>query len=101
MIYDLSDNPITSFRFALVSAGVATLSVKIDCKTDYRLTCDVTANITVEGRKSGDVSWVNLESSFIDLSPYNGTRQTFEIRLTGASVLARTRVQPILRVQKP
>lgn len=101
MITDLDNNPITVFNFAMASAGVLTMSVKIDCKTDYRLTCSVTANIVVEGRKSGDVSWTNLESSFIDLSAYDGTRQTFEIRLTGASVSVRTRVKPQLRVAKP
>lgn len=100
MILDTNDNPITKFAYAQQKATAKTLQIKVDCKTGYRLFCDPTANLTVEGKLSSDVSYTNLESSFIDLSPYNGIRKTFDIRITTDNV-SRVKMRVPIRVEKP
>lgn len=99
MIYDSENNPINRFAYAQAKSTAKTMQILVDCKDGYRLFCDVTANVTVEGKLSTDVSYTNLESSFIDLSPYDGFRKTFDIRVTTANV-GRVRVDAKLRVEK-
>lgn len=107
MITDASNNPLGSagtsggsgYRFAQAKSAAVTLPMKVDCKTGYKLYCDVTANVTIEGRFTGDVSWTNLESSYLDLSPFNGIRKAIEIRSTTANV-GRVTVKAPLRVGK-
>lgn len=71
--------------------GVQTLTIRVECRTGFFLRCETVANIAVDARKVGDVPWINLETTPVDLSPYNATRQNFEIRLTAASVVVITR----------
>lgn len=100
MIFDTADNPISSFSMSIESAAVQTLTLRIECRTSYFLSCETVADLAVEGRKAGDVTWINLETTPIDLSAYNGTRQNFEIRLTAASVAAIQRRDFSIRVSR-
>lgn len=86
-----AENPVGSFTFSMEAGGTATLTVQIDCRTDYQLRSDGVSFLTVEARKVGDVSWVNIETGEIDLSAFDATRQAFEIRLTAAAVSEVTR----------
>jgi hypothetical protein len=99
MIYDTNSNPINRFAYAQAKSTAKTMQILVDCKTGYRLFCDVTANVTVEGKVTGGVSFTDLEASFIDLSPYDGMRKSFDIRVTTANV-GRVRVDAKLRVEK-
>ncbi len=89
MIYDLDDNPVQSFPFSIESGEVKLFTLKIECRTNYFLRVSEVSDLTIEARKSGDTVWINLESSGIDLSPYNATRVRFEIRMTAATVSSR------------
>lgn len=88
MIYDLNDNPISSYTMSVYSGAAPVLQLRADCKAGYSLSCDTVADLAVEARKLGDTPWINIETTPIDLAAYDGTRQTFEIRLTAAVVTA-------------
>lgn len=88
MIYDTEDNPISSYTMSVYSGAAPVLQVRADCRAGYELSCETVADLAVEARKLGDTDWINIETTPIDLAEYEGTRQTFEIRLTAGVVSA-------------
>jgi hypothetical protein len=81
MIYDTDNNQILSAFFDLMSAESKTFRIKIDCEAGCFLRCGV-STLTIEARKAGGVSWTNLQTDPIDLTPDAGTAQAFDIRIT-------------------
>jgi hypothetical protein len=92
MIYSTDSIEILSANVSLASEQVTQFTIIVDCKTGEYLYSTALANIAVEARLVGEVSWTNLETTPIDLTSYNGTPQRFEIRLTADSVSSNTRV---------
>ena len=86
LIFDTSDNPITSFSISLESAEVKTFTIKIDCKTSNFLSSEVVGDLTVEAKLHTDSGWTNIETTPLDLSAYNATRPSFDVRLTAGTV---------------
>ena len=86
LIYDTADNPISSFAMSMDSNEVKTFTVKIDCKTSNYLRGSSVADLTVEAKRSADASWINIETTPINLTPYAATRQSFDVRLTASTV---------------
>lgn len=99
MIYDLDDNPLSSFTMSIESGSAPVLQLKLDCKTDYEFFADVVSAIAVDARKQGDLAWTNIETTPIDLSPYSGLREIFEVRLTADIVTAINRRSFALKVE--
>lgn len=66
-----------------------TVSRKIECRTAYFLRCVPVADLTVEARKQGDVSWVDIETTPIDLSAFDGNLVIYEFRFTGTALKTR------------
>ena len=99
MFYDLDDNPIASFTGSIDEGEALTYELKIDCRVSRFLAGDVVADLALEGRAFGEVSWVNLETTRIDLTPYANTRQRFQIRVTAASITVITRRNFQLRIE--
>lgn len=98
-MYDLNESPLANGSVSVFSGGQTALSLRADCRAGYFLRVKTSAGgVTVEGRHSGDTVWTNLETGEIDLSEWNGTRQTFEIRLSGAEVSARALRTLVLEV---
>lgn len=97
-MFDTDDNPITGFNFAIDSGAVITFQVRDNCQDGLRLYSETVGDLTVEGRIAGGGSFTDLEGSYIDLTPYAGTRQTFDIRITAGSVSTPTRRKFRLRV---
>jgi hypothetical protein len=89
MIYDIDNNPLPSYLMNLAASGVFQFSIRVNCRTGLYLRSQSVSDLLVEGRKQGDISWINLETTGIDLSADNETRQTFEVRLTASAVTAR------------
>ncbi len=89
MIRDNDDNPISAFTGAIAPSGVVTCTVKIDCEENRKLYADATSDFAVVARKLGDASWINIETTPIDLTPYAPAREQFEIRITAGSVSGR------------
>lgn len=67
-------------------SNIRTIRVQL-AEAGFFLKCDHdVADVAVEGRAAGDVSWIDLETTGIDLSSYDGTSQDFEIRYTAGDV---------------
>ena len=105
-MYDLDDNPLANGSLSVESAGSAVIKIKIDCRAGYILRVAApSAHLTIEGRFTKNLpnqagsDWTDLEQGAIDLSSWNGSRETFEIRLTGESVEARTLETVVLSVE--
>lgn len=85
MIRDTNGNPVGTFATSIQASASQTYTVKIDCESDYELAADAVSDLTVEAKRTADVSWINIETTPIDLSAWNGTLQEFQIRVTAAN----------------
>lgn len=86
MIYDTEDNPLSYFPLHLSSGETQTFTMRVECRTGYFLRSEAVAGLTVSARRVEDATWINIETDAIDLSPWAGTRQNFEIRLVADTV---------------
>jgi hypothetical protein len=84
MIYDLDGNRILTTAFSIRSGEIETFSFKIDCLTGYQLSGEAVADLTVEARHDG--AWVNIETTPISLTPWNGLLEIFEVRVTAGTI---------------
>ena len=82
MIRDLLNNPIINAQLDVQSSSSKTFKIIVDCVTGNKLTCTANADVTVEARKQGDSTWIDLQSDEIDLGIYNGTSVIFEVKVT-------------------
>lgn len=87
-ITDLSNNPINRVQDAVRADSSNVRTIRINAiEAGFTLKCDVSVpDVDVEGRAVGDVSWVDLETTGIDLDPYVGTSQDFEVRYSADDV---------------
>jgi hypothetical protein len=84
MFYDLSGDLITNYRFMIEFEDQQTMSLKILCSAKI-LKCTPAPDLIVEGRHSGNITWVDLETTGISLSPWDGDIEIFEVRFTATS----------------
>lgn len=83
LIFDMDGEPLTNYSGGRLDVGESeTYPIQILCLGSYKFYCDSVANITVEGRKVGDVSWTNLESSYLDVTADDGLLIPYEIQIT-------------------
>lgn len=99
MFYDLNDNPIASFSGSIEAAAIQIYEMKIECRAGRFLAGQVVDDLILEARVFGDIAWVDLETTRIDLTPFANTRQRFQIRLTAGAVAAITRLNFSLRIE--
>lgn len=85
-IFDIDDNPIASFMLSIDSLDVQILTLRIECRTGQNLRGIPVSDVVVEAKRSVDSTWVDIETTPIDLTPYNPTRQNFDIRITAGTV---------------
>ena len=100
MIYNTAGVQILSSTFAVRNLTDESLTIRIDCETGYSLSSQATADAAVEVRRVGDVPWVNLETTPISLTPWDGTQQDFEIRVTAGTITSFMRRYIPIRVSK-
>lgn len=99
-MYDLDDNPLTNNSISVESGGITDLQIKIDCRTGYVLLVKNPVEIVaVNARHNSENVFTDLETDSIDLSPWNGSREIFDIRLTGGIVSALHRKTVVLSVE--
>ena len=87
MIYDLDGNRKLAMHPAVLPDGVVTESVLVDCRTGYQIAGHAVANVTIECQHDGD-SWVNIETTPISLTPWDGDQEQFNFRFTGEGHVA-------------
>lgn len=88
MIYDTDGNRKLSSSIPLYPSAVVTESVLIDCLTGYQIAGHTVSNVTIECKHSAG-AYVDIETTPISLTAWNGTQQTFTFRYTaGAHVAA-------------
>lgn len=82
MFWDLDDREIMQFRFPIESGATKTMQLKTDCESGKTLLCSSVPNLLVEGKHTSSGTWINLETTGIDLTTWDGTIETFDIRFT-------------------
>ncbi len=87
MIYDLDNNPLSSSFLDIKSNQLQEISVRIDCAAPEVLRCDDIPELTVTGKHIDQTDWTDLETTGLDLSEWNGSRETFQIRLQAGEIL--------------
>jgi hypothetical protein len=86
MIYDHDNRPLLSTTMSIGSETDLQFKIYIDCRAGYFLRATSVDTLTVSGRPQGvSGPFTNLETSAIDLTPYNGTRKEFSIKVDSAS----------------
>lgn len=86
MIFDTAGLPIYSAAIGLGSDEVKTAQIDVDCRSGYRLKGTEVDGVTVEAKHEDGISWTDLETSTIDLTPWAGSRERFLIRFNAATV---------------
>lgn len=89
--YNLDGDLLTALSTALDSGTSTTFSALVDCWTGYVLTGETVAGVTIEARRNGSGSWVNVVTSPIALDAYDGTQQNYQFRITAGTVTAVSR----------
>ena len=79
------DAEISSYSIFLSAGETLVFQREFNCFDGYQLTSETVSDLTVEARESGVGSYTNIETGSIDLSPFAGTTQDFDIRLTAGT----------------
>lgn len=100
VIKDTAGNTITLLNLTLTeSVDSAVLVIRVPCTAGLFLTADNDARLAVKARENGSGDpFVNIASSPIDLTPYDGTDQDFDLKVTPAAVTGFERVAVPVRV---
>lgn len=92
-----SDEPLQqlpAYARTAESGEVLVFTVPILCTAGYTLRVEQgsVSNVLIEARHVGD-SFVNIETTELDLTPWDGTTEDFEIRITVGTISSHVRVQ--------
>jgi hypothetical protein len=82
MFYDTDGNLQTNIEATLERSAVRDFTFDIDCVSGHTLSCEPVAGLVVEARQGIVGAWTNIEIDPIDLTPYAGTQETFQFRVT-------------------
>lgn len=82
MIYNLSNNQTSGGQIPVEINEPEELTIKIDCRAGYYLKPLNIQNAILEIRRQGDTDWHDFADGAFDLTPFHGTRQIFDVRLT-------------------
>lgn len=83
MIYGMDGQRTTSANYS-ASLNVPLIAQrKIESRTNYKLRCVPVVDLTVEARKQGSATWIDIETTPIDLSADDGNLIVYEFRFTG------------------
>ena len=88
MIYDLDGNRKLSSHIELEPSEVKTEDVLIDCLSGYQIAGHAVSSVTIECKHSAG-AYVDIETTPIDLTTWDGDQEQFTFRYTaGAHVAA-------------
>lgn len=87
MFYDLNNNPLVSSQIDLAPGEQTLFYLRVDCVTGKHLRVEFQdmAQSLIEAQITG-VDWTDLSGAGIALDTWNGTRQTFAVRITADDV---------------
>lgn len=90
MAFSSLDNiGMVSVGFQLVTGNVAQARFLLDCRDGYSIFGEVLDNVTVELKHSLDVSYSNIETTPYDTTPFDGSREAFDLRFTSPTALTK------------
>lgn len=105
MIRDSNGDPITSIELTLETSTARIYTLEIDCYDGHTLSNEPVIGAVVEARHGTMGSWTLIEAEAIDLSPYAGNLETFQVRITAETDVKtaafRLRVGPSIAVESP
>lgn len=84
--YDTNGKKIPGAAISLSPSDTKTASVQIGCNTGYYLSGHAVADVIVEAKHSAAGGWTNIETTPIDLSTWNRSIETFQIRASQDSI---------------
>lgn len=89
--------PLTysSWATIITESTSQVFTIPIECDDDSTLAASTVADLLVEARLSGVGGYTNIETGTLDLSPYAGTTQNFDIRVTAGAIAG---TQPVRRI---
>ena len=85
---DLPLNELPSIPRTINSGEALIFEVPIACLAGYSLISDVVADLTVEARhkETPNLPWEDIELGEVDLTVFDGTTESFQIRVTAGAV---------------
>lgn len=85
-MFKINGSQEDTLALALTSGANRVYTTTIDCYPGHQLSGEVVADVTVEARHGTIGAWTDIETTPIDLSPYSGTAQTFQFRITAGTI---------------
>ena len=86
MIYDHDLKPLLSVTASIQSNEEKVFDIYIDCKAGYYLRASVTADLQVLGKHDGHGGFTNIETTGIDLTPFDGDQELFKIKVVAGTI---------------
>lgn len=75
-----------SFSIAIESGQSKIIPFNVQCFTGNELSGESVADLAVEARHGASGGWTNIETTPIDLSPYDGSTELFQVQITAGTV---------------
>lgn len=93
-----SDAPLQQipvYSRTIADSEVLLFTIPVECTDGYtmRVLQGSVADVSIEARHGASGAYTNIETTELDLSPWDGTTQNFQIRITAGTVTEHTRVQ--------
>jgi hypothetical protein len=85
MIYNSSAVPINNVALSLESGQNRIYTILIDCYSGHTLSAEIVGDVVIEARQGTAGAWTDIETTPISLTSYNGTRETFQFRVTSGT----------------
>ncbi len=84
--FDRIGNEIERIRTQVPSGQTREYPIAVECHAGRQLSLGAVPNMTIEAKHAASPTWVNIGAAPIDLAPWDGTIQDFDIRITADPV---------------
>lgn len=101
MFRDTNDLEMLGASLSFRSGDVVTCDFEVDCLDGYSLFGEALADVAVELKHVGDVSWTDIETTPYDVSAYDGSTENFQLRVTVGTITIYDRVPFTLTMRRP
>ena len=99
-IKDTDGNIISGAAFVVRSTENEIGTFEIDCAAGWSLYGTVTSEMVVEARHGSSGGWTDIETTPIDLTPWDGSTETFQFRVTAPTVTVASTIAYTLTVRR-
>ena len=95
MIYDMSGNILNVGSLDIVSGESRDILCQIDGKAGKILRAEITGDLQITAKQTDQPDFTDLETTGLDLTEFDGSREGFVIRLTAAPDILTVKIKAL------